>query len=184
MTRQLTYAGIGPRSTPDYAQATMTAIADELYKRSWLLRSGRAVGADQAFEIGAKDQKEIFLPWEGYNGASSDGRCFAKLPVTPRQIEIAQQAHPAWDKCSDGARMLLCRNVPIILGENLDDPVKCVITWLPRAYYTGGTKHALNIASLWGIPVFDVGIPEDILALSDFILATDKQPDTIERQVA
>jgi len=177
MTRQLIYAGIGPRNTPDYAQATMTAIADELQKRNWLLRSGRALSADQAFEIGAKDKKEIFLPWEGYNGAYTDGGCFKHCKPTDRQVEIAMDAHPAWDKCSDTAKLLLCRNVPIMLGQTLTKPVDCVVTWLPKAHYAGGTRHALNIASLYGIPVFDVGIPADILALSDFILATEKKSE-------
>jgi hypothetical protein len=168
------YAGIGPRTTPKDVQEVMTDIAKQLVPTGWCLRSGHAVGADQAFENGAAN-KQIFLPWEGFNGANSNGTDTAVVPVTSRCVEIAASHHPAWDRCTDGAKRLLCRNVPIILGETLDDPVTCVITWLPEPTYQGGTRHALNIASSYGVPVFDLNQRQDQTDLCKFILNVENR---------
>lgn len=176
MTKQLTYAGIGPRKTPLRTQHMMSAIAGNLSKSGWLLRSGHAEGADQAFEAQA-GAKEIYIPWEGFNGAYSNDRDTGFLEISPVQIEIAIRHHPAWDRCSDGAQMLLCRNVPIILGQDLDDPVDCVITWLPKPDYKGGTRHALNIASTYGVPVFDIREERDQEALTQFLARLESERD-------
>lgn len=168
------YAGIGPRTTPADVQAVMTDIAKQLVPTGWCLRSGHAKGADQAFEKGAVN-KQIFLPWEGFNGGYSNGTDMAVLPVSAKQLEIARTHHPAWERCSSGAIQLLARNVPIILGETLDDPVTCVITWLPEPGYQGGTIHALRIASTYGVPVFDINQREDQTALCKFILSIENR---------
>lgn len=54
------YAGIGSRKSPQDILKFMVKIAKSL-SDSYILRSGGAVGADKAFEYGAKD-KEIFRP--------------------------------------------------------------------------------------------------------------------------
>lgn len=168
------YAGIGPRKTPQNVQDIMTDIARQLVPTGWCLRSGYANGADRAFGRGATNQN-IFLPWEGFNGGWSNGIDKAHLEPSDRQFEIAIQHHPAWDKCSPKARLLLARNVPILLGQDLNDPVECVITWLPTTDYQGGTRHALNIASTWGIPVFDIAIREDQISMCKFILNVENR---------
>lgn len=177
------YAGIGPRNTPAYALSIMTDIADQLSPTGWCLRSGHAEGADQAFEAGAKS-KQIFLPWEGFNGARSNGNDAAFLEPTNEQIEIAKRHHPNWDACSDGAKLLLCRNVPIILGETLDDPVSCVVTWLPQPDYKGGTRHALNIASTYGVPVFDINNFREFQDFGTFTWDLEKRLGNILDQAA
>lgn len=168
------YAGIGPRVTPADVQAVMTDIAKQLVPTGWSLRSGHAKGADQAFERGAIN-KQIFLPWENFEGAHSNGKDTAVVPITARCVEIAASHHPAWGNCTQGAQKLLCRNVPIILGPTLDDPVTCVITWLPEPNYRGGTTHALSIASTYGVPVFDLNQREDQAAMCRFILEAENR---------
>ena len=168
------YAGIGPRTTPKDVQEVMTDIARQLVPTGWCLRSGHADGADQAFERGAVN-RQIFLPWEGFNNGYSNLKDMAVLELTETQLKIARHHHPAWDKCSPGAQRLLARNVPILLGENLDDPVTCVITWLPEPTYQGGTRHALSIASNYGVPVFDLNQREDQNDLCKFILNVENR---------
>jgi hypothetical protein len=63
----LFYAGIGSRQTPPDILAQMTRYAKRLQELGWVLRSGGAHGADTAFEHGAGDMKEIFLPWPNFN---------------------------------------------------------------------------------------------------------------------
>ena len=74
MGNNLYFAGIGSRQTPQSVQDLMVGIGRYLADRSWILRSGGAVGADMAFESGCDEvhgRKEIFLPWKGYNSNKS-----------------------------------------------------------------------------------------------------------------
>src|SRR5678815_2257413 len=67
------YTGVGSRSTPPEVLAIMTKLAYRLEKNGLMLRSGGAEGADSAFERGVSEDenKEIFLPWRGFNGNMS-----------------------------------------------------------------------------------------------------------------
>lgn len=177
------YAGIGPRKTPADVQSVMTDIARQLVPTGWCLRSGHAEGADQAFERGATN-RQIFLPWEGFNNGYSNGRNMAFMEPSPIQWGLAQKYHPAWDRCSPAAQRLLARNVPIILGEFFEDPVTCVITWLPTPTYQGGTRHALNIADDYKIPVFDLNIREDQIELCKFILNVENRAPAKQMETA
>lgn len=175
------YAGIGPRSSPSDVTHSMTSIARQLSPTGWCLRSGNATGADQAFQKGAI-HKNIFLPWNGFNGGYTNHQDTVYLPPCDKQIEIAARHHPAWERCSSGAKALLARNVPIILGEHLDDPVEMVITWFPEGY-SGGTTHALRIASTYGVPVFNIRELEDQSNMVKFILNSGNRANE-ERQAA
>ena len=68
------YAGIGSREAPALIQGFFTKLAERLAGQGYVLRSGGAAGADKAFEKGcdeASGEKEIFLPWAGYNDSDS-----------------------------------------------------------------------------------------------------------------
>ena len=69
------YAGIGSRKAPKEAIDRMAELAEELAGKGYTLRSGGAGGADKAFEKGCDavdGKKEIYLPWEGFNGSKSE----------------------------------------------------------------------------------------------------------------
>lgn len=127
----LIYAGIGSRQTPDHILKLMEDIAVVLAQRGWLLRSGLAEGADQAFHVGAtmaKGQQENYIPWKGFNGANAQAIVAPDLPNWEDALGISSQFHPAWDKCSEGAKKLHGRNLYQIAGKNLDLPVDCVVS--------------------------------------------------------
>jgi hypothetical protein len=71
-----TMTGIGSRDTPRDVLDTMTNLMYELHKDGWILRSGGASGADDAFEKGIlnytgkieEDYAEIFIPWNNFLG--------------------------------------------------------------------------------------------------------------------
>lgn len=48
------YAGIGSRETPENICKFMTTCATFLADNDYVLRSGAAIGADAAFEVGGK----------------------------------------------------------------------------------------------------------------------------------
>lgn len=157
------YTGIGSRSTPQDVLALFEAVAAKLSQvDDWVLRSGAAPGADSAFERGAI-AAQIFLPWNGfegrYEGQNGAARYFAG--PTPSAFDIAEQFHPAWDRCKQGAQKLHARNVHQVLGFTPSSPVlsRFVLCWTPGGSGSGGTGQALRIAKHYGVPIIDAGSP-------------------------
>lgn len=134
------YAGIGGRQTPPEVLDRMTAIARSLSDQGWTLHSGGAIGADSAFAVGAGTRLRIF----GANHATGAAE------------EIASRFHPNWAACKPFARALHGRNVLILLGEKLCEPVEFVLAWTPFNRDVGGTGNAIRIAQGFGIPVFNL----------------------------
>lgn len=141
------YAGIGSRETPPRVLAKMTAIAQDLAAQGYILRSGAAEGADSAFEAGAGDAKEIWIPWRGFQNHPS------RLVPSLAAFEMAARFHPAWERCSRGARALHARNCHQVLGADLATPVEFVVCWTKDGRASGGTGQAIRIAQHHGIPV-------------------------------
>jgi hypothetical protein len=159
-TTTMIYAGIGSRNTPDNIIDKMIAIGEHLAHKGWSLRSGGADGADHAFEHGcdnAGGNKEIWLPWKGFNGSKSEF-VFTALPAETRQraLLIASQLHPNWEACLFSARQLHGRNVLQILGADFETPVDRVICWTPAGAFVGGTATALRLAKQYSIPIVNL----------------------------
>lgn len=156
-----TYAGIGSRETPDDVLRLMTRCAKRIEARhAMVLRSGGAEGADAAFERGTIGPKQIFLPWNGFNGRTIQR---GLLGVNEKKAyEIAAKHHPAWNRISDTAKKLMARNTHQVLGATCVDPSAFVLCWTPDGSIgkttakTGGTGQAIRIAHAHGIPVFNL----------------------------
>lgn len=139
------YAGIGSRHTPELDQVTMRTVGHLLGLRGYTLRSGRAVGADQAFEAGARS---VAGRMELFTADASAGR--------NDWMRHASRYHPSWERCGFMARRLHARNSAILLGENLDTPVDFVVCWTKNGGIIGGTGQGLRIAEALKIPVFNL----------------------------
>lgn len=149
------YAGIGSRDTPLDFLELMTKVGQYLAGLGFVLRSGGANGADSYFEKGcdlASGPKEIYLPWNGFNGNKS-----LLYPPSQTCIDIAKKYHPAWEKLSQGAQKLQARNANQILGLDLKTPSSFVICWTKNGAGQGGTGQAIRMANDYKIPVFDMG---------------------------
>lgn len=164
MKTSFKYAGIGARVLPDGMADLLTSVASNLESIGWHLYTGGAEGADKAFMDGINDidMMTVFIPWDGFNGYSSnDG------PVTPvktmapsiqsQAYSIAEEYHPNWGAVSVGAQPLMARNSFQVLGPDLESPVDCVICWTIDGKVTGGTGQALRIARGHGIPIINLG---------------------------
>ncbi len=140
MTR--VYAGIGARATPPIVLGQMRELGREFAIGGWTLRSGGAKGADQAFAAGVAQRgpKEIFLARD----------------ATEAAIQLASKFHEDWSKCGPEVRKLHGRNAMIVLGADLNSPVKFVVCWTPLGKLTGGTRIAMKIAARHGIEVINL----------------------------
>lgn len=84
------YTGCGDEKTPEPILNLMFEIGRYQAKRGDILRSGGTEGAQAFFENGCnseKGEKEIFLPWKGYNN---------KHGIICRNVEQVQIAEIVW----------------------------------------------------------------------------------------
>lgn len=156
----LIYAGIGARNTPSDVLQTMEQFGQVLGTNGFILRSGAADGADTAFEQGANAVggfKEIYLPWNGFNGRYDKAIYPKDSQLLQDAMIIAQKHHPAWSSCSWGAKQLHARNSFQVLGATLHQPADFILCWTPGGKGGGGTGQTIRIAKDVGIPVYDLG---------------------------
>lgn len=143
--------GIGSRETPPDVLGHMEAVG------AWRVRSGGAEGADYAFERGAMDFTDVFLPWGNFNKHLP--RLGLPIVVDPSDAldALVTTYHPASRNLSHGGWSLMRRNGPQVLGLDLKTPSDAVVCWRQRR---GGTDQALRIAQGHGIPVFNMHDPQ------------------------
>ncbi len=157
----LILCGVGSRETDIVSLQTMSKIAKAFSAKGFTLRSGGAKGADSAFENSWNGPKEIFLPWDGYEGKwKSKG--YIVPNIDKRHMSLAESAHPAWERCSEGARKMHSRNTCQVLGQNLDTPATLLVCWTVNAEYRGGTAVAMRIADMNNIPLYNLASKNDI----------------------
>lgn len=159
----VTYAGIGSRETPGDICEIMTRFARAAAKDGAVLRTGGALGADSAFMDGCTStEMELFLPWQGYNGHRGT------LPASEAAMAMAEEVcGPVhWSRCSQGARKMHARNMQIILGKDLDDPVAFVLCWTAYGRKLGGTATGIRCAEYHGIEVFNLGVCDRLNAMA------------------
>lgn len=182
----LYYAGIGSRQTPDNILEVMTSVASALEKLGFILRSGGAGGADLAFELGVQDvaNKEIYLPWPGFNSEERfkllgnralHGKIHNIHPAVQKQAQqMAAKYHPAWHRCSQGAKKLHARNCHQALGRDLKTPSAFCVCWTKNGQASGGTGQALRIFKDRNIPIYNLYWDEDKQNLKNIILAMNE----------
>jgi len=171
-----TYAGIGSRETPPDICEKMTKIANYLNTLDFTLRSGGADGADLAFEAGAGNKKEIYLPWKGFNGSDSPlylpENMWDMSGVFRSPIDFARVFHPAWDNLSEGGQRMMIRNGFQIMGQTLDNPVKFVVCWTKDGKESGGTGQAMRIAHRYCADIYNLKIDGEIDRLREYLKRT------------
>lgn len=147
------YTGIGSRKTPEEVLRKMTELAEALERKGYTLRSGGANGADSAFEAGAGLQKEIFLPWRGFNANTS--RLY-QIPLAA--FDLASTLHPTWAALPQAVQKLHARNTQQVLGETLSAPSLFVVFYAPEknGVVQGGTATAVKLARSKNIPTFNL----------------------------
>ncbi len=165
------YAGIGSRRTPPDMLDLMRRVGAVLAASGWVLRTGMAGGADQAFYRGASAHGalELYLPWPSFEAnarIAGGAEQFVLSQPTEAAHELAARFHPAWSRLSRAVRSLHARNAHQVLGPDLASPARFVLCWTPNGSLdgqgrgVGGTGQALRIAHEHAIPVFNLARPE------------------------
>lgn len=170
MTEYNYYTGVGSTQTPPNVLELMTEIAEDYSKMGYILRSGHAPGADQAWEKGAGANAQIFLPWPQFEKrVPIHPDAFKLLQPTIEARRIAAEHHPVWNRLKDSIKLLITRDVHEVLGHDLTPPYErkskfliCwtsdgVITGAETGKGTGGTGQAIRIADRYGVPVYNLG---------------------------
>ncbi len=136
------YAGIGARETLNEILKIMKNLSKKLELEGYILRSGHAIGADKAFESGIINNvnKEIFIADQ----------------ATPEAIKYASNFHQYWNNCNDYIKKLHGRNAMIILGKDLNTPVRFLICWTKNGKDLGGTGLGIRIATKNNIKIFNL----------------------------
>lgn len=161
------YTGIGSRDCPENIYKLILKISQTLARCGLVLRSGGAGGCDSAFEEGCdilKGEKEIYLPWKGFNNNPS------KLyHLSQAAFDLAKEFHPGYDNLSDGAKKLMARNGYQVMGGDLSSPSDFVVCYTPSGKISGGTGQALRIATDCGIPIYNIFWKDQLLMLKEFV---------------
>lgn len=167
------YTGIGSRETPPEILELMTNVAKHLSDKGYILRSGRAEGADSAFEEGAF-HAELYILWKSF---ASEKPVKKSHSVFIRGDDagsraIAETVHRGWHNLSRGAQALHSRNINQVLGQSSVsgiDPSEFVLFYAPETKsgnVRGGTATAVNFARSLNIPTLNllsVGTLEEVI---------------------
>lgn len=173
----LIYTGIGSRQIPPEVWDQMVEIGSYLGRNGAVLRSGAAEGSDTAFEHGCDQvngSKEIFLPWKGFNGHSSE-----LYTPSGEAMKLAKEVHPStnFSSLSQGVQRMHARNVHQVFGPDLIIPTDVVVCYThdgcesheTRTEKTGGTGQAIELASRMNIPVFNLANEGRLQEFYEFI---------------
>ncbi len=157
------YAGIGSRKTPEHIQRLMTEIAEILERRKFKLRTGYAIGSDQAFcrGVSSSRNKEIYNTDDCIINGDIVSYSKEDLKFAERMVK---EYHPIPKVLSGDNRKLIARNTFQIFGigeVNVNSEFVICFTddgaeTNKTTAETGGTGQAIRIAYDYGIPVYNL----------------------------
>lgn len=183
------YAGIGSRQTPFKICNLMSELSNKLETEGLILRSGGAIGADKAFELGVSEpeHKEIYTISTELNEQGLRELIFylnqEEIGISEIVWSSVKKYHPYSHKLTPYIYGLMARNYYQVMGykecEEYEDnkliiiikecPSLFILCWTKdgcnshhtRSYLTGGTGQAISIASDNNIPIYNLQRTED-----------------------
>jgi len=163
---------IGSRTTPPDIIEIMELFAEAYSAMGYIFRSGGAMGADdEVTRMVPPENREIYLPWDGFNGLNHNGRDLLKwnfssrkadATATAQHVRVLQDAPPL---VKQSLINFHSRNMMQVLGYELDKPSGMVICWTPDGLPIGGTASAITLAHAMQIPVMNLGDQEQMLEI-------------------
>lgn len=186
---QAAYTGIGSRETPTDVCQLFHAIGYSQCARGWVLRSGGADGADEAFYQGAiaypgfcSRAAEIFIPWNGFKRTHSPPLYHdpergiydaSRFDAHEEARALALQARGSFEGLGQGGIRLHTRNAYQVLGRTLSQPSRSLVCWAQpigrKGAVKGGTNTAVQIALRHGIRVLNAYKDVDRRLLEEWV---------------
>lgn len=171
------YTGVGTRNIKSgtHVYSLLVALGTKLATQGYILRSGAADGADTAFERGCdavSGDKEIYIPWYGFNGKQVQLGDPYYVGISPEAEDIANSIHPAWQVCLQGAKKLHTRNIFQVLGLSLSEPSKFLVCYADvdkQGVPVGGTRTAWICAQNNKIPCYNLFFKEHLTRIEEFV---------------
>ena len=105
--------------------------------------------------ISSKPNIKIYPP-KKYTGVLEEYMYYASPDQDEFRKKIVDGLHPNPDALQDWMYSLHCRNLSIINGVGLDDPVDLVIYGHAKVRVSGGTKLGVDYAESLGIPTINI----------------------------
>lgn len=185
-----TYTGIGSRATPKEIISVMEDAGYRLARMGWVLRSGKAAGADAAFQTGVQRyrddggnaQAEIYIPWKKFTtpGLNDDWDMnldyidFMFPENKAKRDKIVSEIHPYAENLSQGAFKLHSRNVHQVLGPDLhkQKPSSFLLYYAEedaKGNPKGGTATAVKLAKDYGVRCLNLKSEESQQKLENFL---------------
>lgn len=165
------YTMIGSRSTPEPIIKLMKNLSSVLCNEGFIVRSGGANGADSCANHVVN--KEIYLPWNGFNGHYADFWSGFIVYSDLNKIEECDkycEIHHGWWKSikKESVKHLHRRNIHQILGATLESPSNFVVCYAEpddtrgSGHVKGGTGTAVSLALSHGIKVINLFYQDNV----------------------
>ena len=159
---------IGSRETPQWALDRMAEVMLDYLDEGYIARSGGANGADHVVtQFCPPYQREIYIPWDGFNGLYHNGRDIIRWDFSPVKNDATATAQEV--RTLLGAPQLTkqshinfhSRNMMQVLGYNLDTPSDLILCYTDNGEFKGGTASALMLGRELGIKIINLGEPKN-----------------------
>ena len=185
---QSAYTGVGSREAPADVLAIMRRVGKVQCDRGLVLRSGGAPGPDDEFHLGAMESEnfcgqsvEIYLPWgsfkrEGlptlYHEPNKGIYDASRFENWAEAEAISLKARGSWNGLGQGGIKLHTRNAYQPLGRDLKSKSKAVVGYakvVGKNKWSGGTNTAFQIATTYGIPIYNLYVESQRNAIEAFL---------------
>jgi hypothetical protein len=165
----------------------MRRLANHLREQGWVLRSGGAEGADEAFEQGVMDDPEytendleIYLPWPGFCGhqPSVCNIVAPRLQNWSQAVARASLIHPIWNELKRSHQLLHGRNIYQVYGLDLESPAAYIVYYAREradGEVDGGTRTAVMAARQAGVRELNLYRPAVLTKLTELLDAEEPE---------
>ena len=172
----------GTDGVPDDVLDKMLSISKVLMKSGFMLRFN---GETEGFNTKILDidiaRVETYLPWKTFNKDN--------ISLTPKMVRPNEDAyhtaayyHKKFKELPNSARAILARDVHVLLGENVKNPIKLLLCYSSDGAesikeinfkVTGYIGFSIMICDAMGIPVFNLGKKDAVSRLVEYIKTLD-----------
>jgi hypothetical protein len=157
----------GSRDCPADVLEIVEKIAGFFAKKGWTLRTGGAIGCDEAGRIGfvnagKENNIELYLPWQGYNNH------YNGILHTPENWKLASEYVGHWDTLKLNHKIFHARNIAMFMGPDNKSPSDLAVCWTPEGEKVGGSATGIAVCEKNNIKLFNLGDKKSLTKLRKY----------------